>query len=446
MTAALAPSLVRRVRPPEPEPVWDAGAQRVLSHEAGPLRIVGGPGTGKTTLLLTAVARRLAAGEDPARTLVLVGSRRAAAELRERLVRLGAGDGATSREALVRTVHSYAFGVLRLHAARHGDPPPRLLASAEQDALVRDLLGGEVEGVVPGIGLAGADRACAGGAGLRRRAPRAAAARRRAGARSGRAGRGGGPARGCRVGRGGAVLPLLRAGHAAAGRGGAGSAAGHGARARRGRAGGGRARRARGRSRAARRRARAGAPPRRRRRARPRPAADGAGGRARAQRGHRAAGGRSRSGRPDLPRRRSGRHAGHPGGDGGAHRRPSRDARGARGRCGDRGPVGRGGGGAAASRSARLGARGGFGRHWPSTRARPGARRGCARGLRWATSRRSCRRGARGACACGCQQAMVGHLSVPARSARRVHLRQAIGDHRPARRAQGRKRTLRSRR
>jgi superfamily I DNA/RNA helicase/RecB family exonuclease len=152
MTAALAPSLVRRVRPPEPERVWDAAAQRVLEHTAGPLRIVGGPGTGKTTLLLAAVARRLGAGEDPARTLVLVGSRRAAAELRERLVRLGAGDGATSREALVRTVHSYAFGVLRLYAARHGDPPPRLLASAEQDALVRDLLGGEVDGVVPGSG------------------------------------------------------------------------------------------------------------------------------------------------------------------------------------------------------------------------------------------------------------------------------------------------------
>lgn len=152
MTAALAPSLVRRVRAPDPEPVWDAGAQRVLAHTAGPLRVVGGPGTGKTTLLLAAVAQRLAAGDDPARTLVLVGSRRAAAELRERLVRLGAGHGATSREALVRTVHSYAFGVLRLHAARHGDPPPRLLASAEQDALVRDLLGGEVEGVVPGSG------------------------------------------------------------------------------------------------------------------------------------------------------------------------------------------------------------------------------------------------------------------------------------------------------
>ncbi len=143
---------MRRARPPEPEPVWDAAALRVLAHRTGPLRIVGGPGTGKTTLLLAAIARRLAGGDDPAHTLVLVGSRRAAAELRERLVRLGAGHGTTSREALVRTVHSYAFGVLRLHAARHGDPPPRLLASAEQDALVRDLLGGEVDGVVPGSG------------------------------------------------------------------------------------------------------------------------------------------------------------------------------------------------------------------------------------------------------------------------------------------------------
>ncbi len=152
MTAALAPSLVRRAQPSLPEPEWDAAALRVLTHEKGPLRIVGGPGTGKTTLVLAATARRVAAGHDPARTLVLVGSRRAAAELRERLVRGGVGGGGTSREALVRTVHSYAFGVLRLHAARHGDPPPRLLASAEQDALVRDLLGGEVDGVVPGSG------------------------------------------------------------------------------------------------------------------------------------------------------------------------------------------------------------------------------------------------------------------------------------------------------
>ncbi|WP_308216121.1 ATP-dependent helicase [Pseudonocardia humida] len=155
---ALAPGLVRVPRARAAEPVWDEAARRVLAHRAGPLRVVGGPGTGKTTLLLAAIAARITAGAgpeaDPARTLVLVGSRRAAGELRERLGEL-VGGGATDRtlrEPLVRTVHSYAFGVLRLHAARHGDPPPRLLASAEQDVVVRELLAGEVAEAVPGSG------------------------------------------------------------------------------------------------------------------------------------------------------------------------------------------------------------------------------------------------------------------------------------------------------
>ncbi len=156
--AALAPGLVRGVREDAPEPQWDAPAHRVLAHRRGPLRVVGGPGTGKTTLLLASVAARIVDGHgpdaDPARTLVLVGSRRAAGELRERiggLIGRGVADR-TSREPLVRTVHSYAFGVLRLHAARHGDPPPRLLASAEQDVVVRDLLAGELFGEAPGSG------------------------------------------------------------------------------------------------------------------------------------------------------------------------------------------------------------------------------------------------------------------------------------------------------
>ncbi len=154
--ASTPPALVRAPRADAPELVWEPAARRVLAHRAGPLRVVGGPGTGKTTLLLAAVARRVRSGVDPERILLLVGSRRAATELRERLIAL-LGDGAacgvrTSRETLVRTVHSYAFGVLRLHAARHGDPPPRLLGGAEQDAVLRDLLAGELAGVVPDAG------------------------------------------------------------------------------------------------------------------------------------------------------------------------------------------------------------------------------------------------------------------------------------------------------
>jgi superfamily I DNA/RNA helicase/RecB family exonuclease len=160
---ASAPLLVRPPRVAVAEPEWEAAARWVLDHEAGPLRVVGGPGTGKTTLLLASAAGRIRSGGEPDKLLLLVGSRRAAAELRARLTTLLHPDGAadtpavhTAREPLVRTVHSYAFGVLRLHAARNGDPPPRLLASAEQDAVVRDLLAGELfgwpGGTVPGSG------------------------------------------------------------------------------------------------------------------------------------------------------------------------------------------------------------------------------------------------------------------------------------------------------
>jgi superfamily I DNA/RNA helicase/RecB family exonuclease len=138
--------------------MWDDAGRRVLAHETGTLRVLGGPGSGKTTLLLTAAAARVRAGADPERTLLLVGSRRAAVDLRERLTGMlqdGSGDPAemrTLREPLVRTLHSYAFGVLRLHAAKAGDPPPRLLAGAEQDAVIRDLLAGELAGEVPDSG------------------------------------------------------------------------------------------------------------------------------------------------------------------------------------------------------------------------------------------------------------------------------------------------------
>ncbi|RTL68140.1 MAG: ATP-dependent helicase [Pseudonocardiaceae bacterium] len=150
------PLLVRGALAPAGVPTWDDAARRVLAHREGPLRVVGGPGTGKTTVLLAALAERIREGVAPENMLVLVGSRRAAVDMRERLTPLLHPDGgnpeSTTRELLVRTVHSYAFGVLRLHAARHGDPPPRLLAGAEQDVVVRELLAGEIEGDAPGSG------------------------------------------------------------------------------------------------------------------------------------------------------------------------------------------------------------------------------------------------------------------------------------------------------
>ena len=140
------PILVRSVTKTPRATVWGPDARRVLEHGGGPLRVLGGPGTGKTTLVAHTVAERVLRGVNPERMLVLTSSRRAAADLRERIVaRLVAGSVTpTVREPLVRTVHSYAFSVLRLQASLHDGPPPRLLSGPEQDVVIRELLAGEL--------------------------------------------------------------------------------------------------------------------------------------------------------------------------------------------------------------------------------------------------------------------------------------------------------------
>ena len=62
-----------------------AVVDRVTKPGCGPLVVLAGPGTGKTTTIVEAVAARVAAGTDPSRVLALTFSRRAAYDLRERL-------------------------------------------------------------------------------------------------------------------------------------------------------------------------------------------------------------------------------------------------------------------------------------------------------------------------------------------------------------------------
>ncbi|MET7769657.1 ATP-dependent DNA helicase [Nocardia sp. NPDC005366] len=138
----------------EVRPLFEANA------EGGPIRpgwrpwqVLGGPGTGKTALLIDLAAERIAAGVDPESVLVLTHSKQAASAVRDavtmRLADQGGVPGAT-REPLVRTLHSYAFSVLRRHATAHGNPPPRLLTGAEQDAVLREMLRGDLTDIAAG--------------------------------------------------------------------------------------------------------------------------------------------------------------------------------------------------------------------------------------------------------------------------------------------------------
>lgn len=120
----------------------------------GILRVVGGPGTGKTARLIDAAVTHIAGGGDPESVLLLTGSGRLAgaarAAITARLLTARSGDLTVVREPLVRSLHSYAFGVLRKAAERAGDPPPRLVTGAEQDGAIRELLAGDLDDGAPG--------------------------------------------------------------------------------------------------------------------------------------------------------------------------------------------------------------------------------------------------------------------------------------------------------
>ncbi len=131
---------------------WPADAAAVLDPGLrGVLRVLGGPGTGKTTLLVDAAAARIAAGAKPDSVLVLTGSGRLGAQTRGALTarllcaHARAQGSAAVREPVVRSVHAYAFAVLNRAAQRRGDPPPRLISAAEQDTVIRELLAGDIE-------------------------------------------------------------------------------------------------------------------------------------------------------------------------------------------------------------------------------------------------------------------------------------------------------------
>ncbi|MFI9361123.1 ATP-dependent helicase [Kitasatospora sp. NPDC053057] len=127
---------------PDP-PVLDAYQRAVVEHTGGPLLVLAGPGTGKTTTLVEAVARRIQDGTDPEQILVLTFSRKAAMELRDRMSgRLGGSAAAPQ----ATTFHSFCYALLRAHQ----DPedyaePLRLLSGPEQDVMVRELLAGGAE-------------------------------------------------------------------------------------------------------------------------------------------------------------------------------------------------------------------------------------------------------------------------------------------------------------
>jgi superfamily I DNA/RNA helicase/RecB family exonuclease len=158
-------------------PVLDAYQQAVVDHRGGPLLVLAGPGTGKTTTLVEAVTARIAEGVPAEQILVLTFSRKAAVELRDRMTaRAGGGSGVAALAEFgadagagpggvpqATTFHSFCYALVRAHqdAGLFADPV-RLLSGPEQDVLVRELLSGGAEDAKAGRGIRWPDelRAC----------------------------------------------------------------------------------------------------------------------------------------------------------------------------------------------------------------------------------------------------------------------------------------------
>lgn len=115
------------------------------------VRVLGGPGTGKSSLLADLAVDYMHSGIPADSILVVSQSKEAAAELRRNIDRrfsselgeggsFGAGQG-----GMVRAVHSLAYAVVRDAAVSRGEPEPSLTTGARQDAVVRQLLAGHAE-------------------------------------------------------------------------------------------------------------------------------------------------------------------------------------------------------------------------------------------------------------------------------------------------------------
>jgi len=128
---------------------WDHGlvgpARRIAEIDHSPLRVVAGPGTGKTFALIRRAARLLREGAPPHRILACTFTRTAARDLRRELSQLGI-TGANRVHA--GTIHALCFGILsKAEVLEITGRSPRPLLDFEIRFLLQDLSSDQLGGI-----------------------------------------------------------------------------------------------------------------------------------------------------------------------------------------------------------------------------------------------------------------------------------------------------------
>jgi superfamily I DNA/RNA helicase/RecB family exonuclease len=143
-------------------PVLDDDQLRVVNHVSGAMRVLAGPGTGKTTTLVAAMAARLT-GENALQADQVLGltfGRRAALDWRDQ-VTAAVGGGVVP---LVSTFHSFCYALVRkFQSDEIYTSATRLLSGPEQQVRARQLFGDAIadgrldwpEDLLPAVGTRG---------------------------------------------------------------------------------------------------------------------------------------------------------------------------------------------------------------------------------------------------------------------------------------------------
>jgi uncharacterized protein (TIGR00375 family) len=119
----------------------DPEQHAIVTHDAGPLLVVAGPGAGKTRVLTRAVAHRIGAGLPPERCLAVTFTRRARDELRDRLTALLGAD--VAGRVTVATFHGLGLLILREQGKLLGLPADLKVADEKtRHEVLRSLSGG----------------------------------------------------------------------------------------------------------------------------------------------------------------------------------------------------------------------------------------------------------------------------------------------------------------
>jgi len=106
-----------------------ASQRKAVSHTCGPLLVVAGPGSGKTTVITHRIAALINSGVPPRNICAITFTNKAAEQMRQRAAALGAPAGAQ-----ISTFHSLCVRVLRRYAGDAGIRPNFSIYDASDQA------------------------------------------------------------------------------------------------------------------------------------------------------------------------------------------------------------------------------------------------------------------------------------------------------------------------